>query len=125
MPNSIKDTIIPPSADITRKERAVALQYQGLDQVPTVLAAGRGAAARAITALARQHGIPVQQNETLAELLGNLPSGEPISPESFRLVAELLCFLYSTDERWRSQHDFLDPVLGELPMDSVTNNTEH
>ena len=96
-----------------RREKAVALQYDDLSDLPHVTAAGCGQIAKRIIALAEEHGVPIQRNDTLAELLRRANLGDAISPESYTLVAEVISFLYHADEEWRRQHSFLAPVLGE------------
>lgn len=95
------------------KDRAAALQYADPRELPRVLAGGSGEIARQIVALAEQHGIPVQQNSELAEMLSRVGEGQQISPESYRLVAEVISFLYHTDKEWQQSHSQLEPVLGK------------
>lgn len=99
------------SARAKRRDRAIALQYQDVDQIPRVLASGAGELARQIVRLAEQHGVALHQNSALAELLSKLPAGAVISPDTYRLVAEIICFLYYTDQEWRAAHDKLSPLL--------------
>lgn len=96
---------------IQNRKQAVALQYSSAEDLPRVVASGAGELAEHILELARQHGIPVHENTSLAEILACLPSGSAIPPETFRVIAEIVCFLYYLDEEWRSEHGFLDTVL--------------
>ena len=50
---------------------AVALQYDG-ERAPRVTAKGRNEVAEQIIRLAREHGIPMQENEPLAALLARV-----------------------------------------------------
>ncbi len=93
------------------REQAVALQYQGFDDLPRVVASGAGEIARQIVAIAQEHHIPIERDSTLTDLLGKLSVGSTVSPESFRLVAELMCFLYHTDLEFKKTHSSLKPVL--------------
>ena len=94
----------------------MALQYRDLESLPSVCAAGTGEWARRIMALAKEHDIRIEQNPELTEMLVGLKAGEAVNPESFSLVAELICFLYHVDREWREQHSFLDGILApELP----------
>jgi flagellar biosynthesis protein len=72
---------------------AVALEYDG-DNAPRVTASGRHDVADQIIALAQQHGIPLQQDKELVEILAQLPSGVEIPPELYRAVAEVIAFAY-------------------------------
>ena len=93
------------------REQAVALQYQELDDLPRVVATGAGEIARQIVAIAQEHHIPIERDSTLTDLLGKLSVGSTISPESFRLVAELMCFLYHTDLEFKKSHPSLEAVM--------------
>lgn len=78
-------------------QRAVALSYSNQEELPRIIATGEGTLAQKIITLAQENGIPLQQNAELVQLLGGLLPGTHISPESFRLVAELVSFLYHVD----------------------------
>ena len=78
-------------------QRAVALSYSNQEELPRIIATGEGTLAQKIITLAQENGIPLQQNAELVQLLGGLLPGAHISPESFRLVAELVSFLYHVD----------------------------
>ncbi|HFE31988.1 MAG TPA: EscU/YscU/HrcU family type III secretion system export apparatus switch protein [Gammaproteobacteria bacterium] len=72
---------------------AVALHYDG-DKAPTVTAKGSGEVAEQIIALAKEHGIPLQENAALTELLSRLDLGTEIPPELYLAVAEVIAFAY-------------------------------
>ena len=72
---------------------AVALHYDG-DKAPTITAKGSGEVAEQIIALAREHGIPLQENAALSELLSRLDLGTEIPPELYLAVAEVIAFAY-------------------------------
>lgn len=73
--------------------RAVALKYDG-DNAPTVTASGEGAIAEEIIRVAREHGVPLRQDGTLAALLGELELGEEIPPVLYRVIAEVIAYAY-------------------------------
>jgi flagellar biosynthesis protein len=76
-------------------KKAVALKYErGKDAAPKVAAKGRGAVADKILALAREHRIPIEQDSTLMEALYRLDINEEIPEELYKVVAELLAFIY-------------------------------
>jgi len=82
------------------RAKAVALQYKpGQQDAPVVTAKGRGRVAEKIIETARKHGIPVQEDASLVEVLGKLDVGEAIPPELYQLVAELLSFVYRADRK--------------------------
>ncbi|MEN6446973.1 MAG: EscU/YscU/HrcU family type III secretion system export apparatus switch protein, partial [Syntrophaceae bacterium] len=78
-----------------REQKAVALTYErGKDKAPRVTAKGRGALAEKILALARQHGVPIEKDSTLLEALYRLEINEDIPEELYKVVAEVLAFIY-------------------------------
>jgi len=84
------------------QQAAVALGYeQGGGSAPRVLAAGVGEIAKSILALAREHDVHIHEDEQLATLLAQVPVGQEIPEDAYQLVAELLAFLYKTDQNLR------------------------
>lgn len=77
----------------TRPKSAVALHYDG-QNTPTITAKGKGELAGQIIALAKEHGIPLQENTVMVELLSQLDLGAEIPDELFRAVAEIIAFAY-------------------------------
>ena len=96
------------------QKKAVALQYQDIHKLPHVIASGAGDLAREILRTAEEFGVPVEENSKLTEMLAPLKTGAPISPETYRLVAEIICFLYRTDIEWKSAHSQLEDVYSTL-----------
>ena len=81
------------------REVAVALGSDPEMEAGTkVLAAGYGEIAKQIMAIAKAEDIHLHQDNNLAQLLARIPAGEEIPEEAYQLVAELLSFLYSTDQ---------------------------
>jgi len=73
---------------------AVALHYdRSAVPVPRVVAKGRGETGAAILALAREHGVPIEENAALAEALSQVELGEDIPEGLYRAVAEVLIFI--------------------------------
>lgn len=86
-------------------KKAVALKYiPGRDQAPRVTAKGQGLLAKKIIELARQHGIPIQEDPALVQVLAQLDFYQEIPPEAYLIVAEILAFVYSMNRRWTSLH---------------------
>ena len=86
-----------------KRQHAVALQYKDGDRTPHVVATGAGYIAQRIIALAREHDVPVHEDDNLVDILSRLDVGYEIPPETYRVVAEILAFLYRTDEAWRKR----------------------
>ncbi|HAJ27378.1 MAG TPA: flagellar biosynthesis protein FlhB [Syntrophus sp. (in: bacteria)] len=79
---------------------AAALQYdQDKDKAPKITAKGKGLIAEKIIELARENGIPIQQDPGLVQILCKLDIDEEIPVELYRAIAELLAFVYSMNER--------------------------
>ena len=72
---------------------AVALQYDG-ERAPRVTAKGREEVAQRIVRLAREHGIPMQENEPLAALLARVELGDEIPENLYLAVAQVIAFAY-------------------------------
>lgn len=88
-----------PDERVPRDLKAVALRYRpGVDRAPRVVAAGRGYLAERIVTLARRHGVPLVENPA-ADQLVRLGAGGEIPPELYRVVAEVLAFVYFLDNR--------------------------
>jgi flagellar biosynthesis protein len=81
---------------------AVALEYdKSAVPVPRVVARGRGDTGAAILALAREHGVPVEENAALAEALSQVELGEDIPEALYRAVAEVLIFILRASGKLR------------------------
>ena len=73
---------------------AIALLYDKANApTPRVIAKGKGATGDAIIALAREHGIPIEENVLLAQALSQVEIGEDIPEALYRAVAEVLIFI--------------------------------
>jgi flagellar biosynthesis protein len=83
-----------------RMKKAVALRYLPEDQAaPKVTAKGQGYMAELILQKAQQHGIPIQQDASLVEVLAKLELEQEIPAELYQLIAEILSFIYRADQR--------------------------
>ncbi|WP_223066758.1 EscU/YscU/HrcU family type III secretion system export apparatus switch protein [Paenibacillus caui] len=79
-------------------KKAVALKYDpGVHEAPIVSAKGRGHLAQQILDKAKEHGIPVQEDVALVEVLSKLDLDQQIPAELYTLVAEILSFIYRSD----------------------------
>ncbi len=82
------------------RKKAVALKYNPEEQqAPVVVAKGQGFVAETILSKAREHGVEVQEDPSLVEVLSRLDINQEIPAEMYALVAELLSFIYRTDRR--------------------------
>ncbi len=82
---------VPPK----RRPIAVALSYEfGGQELPRVVATGKGALADKITELAFANGVRVRKDADLAELLGAVDIDSEIPVEAIHAVAEILAYVY-------------------------------
>lgn len=87
-------------------KKAVALRYMpGENASPSVVAKGKGHIAETIMEKAKEHGVPLQEDPSLVEVLSKLDLNQEIPPELYQLVAEILSFVYRTDSRAKAERD--------------------
>lgn len=82
-------------------KNAVALRYDpAKDDVPLVVAKGKGYLAERIQQVAQENGVPIKEDQQLAEYLMSLDLYDEIPPELYAVVAEILAFIYSMDQKY-------------------------
>ncbi len=85
---------------------AAAIRYDSAkDDAPRLTAKGKGHMAEKIIELARRHNIPIRTDYALVDILSKLDLDQQIPPELYRAVAEILAFVYSTNEKYRERQD--------------------
>ena len=77
---------------VDTKKLAVALHYDKTG-APRVVAKGKGAIGAKIIEVAKEHGVPIEENEVLAGALSNVELGDEIPTELYKAVAEVLVFV--------------------------------
>ncbi len=97
---------VPAKGDLTpsnikkipKTQTAVAITG-GLnpEDVPRIMAAGRGKLAEQILQLAFENGINVREDSALAEMLAKIELDSPIPSEAFLAVAEVLSYVYKAN----------------------------
>ena len=86
------------------QKKAAALSYDpAKDRAPQLVAAGRGLIAEKILEVARAAGIPVREDRNLVHLLEVLEINADIPEELYRVVAEVLVYVYSLDNEFGDQ----------------------
>jgi len=75
-----------------KNKLAVALQYEA-PGTPRVVAKGKGEIGQKIIDVAREHGVPIEENASLAGALSEVEIGNEIPIELYKAVAEVLLFL--------------------------------
>jgi flagellar biosynthesis protein len=83
-----------------KNQLAVALHYDRTG-APRVIAKGRGSIGAKIIELAKEHEIPIEENEVLAGALSNVELGDEIPAELYKAVAEVLIFVLRLSGRIR------------------------
>jgi flagellar biosynthesis protein len=83
-----------------QKKQAVALSYDPeSDHAPKVTAKGTGEIAKNIIETARNNSVPIQEDESLVELLSQINLNDTIPEELYRVVAELFAFIYELEKK--------------------------
>ncbi len=78
-----------------KPKKAVALKYEKeKDRAPRVTAKGRGDIAKRILEIAKEHNIPIREDADLVEVLSKLDLEEEIPADLYRVIAEVLSFIY-------------------------------
>ncbi len=85
-------------------QRAVALAYREGDSAPHVAATGRGLVAEEIIRRAREAGVFVHESRELVAVLARLDLDARIPPEIYLAVAEILAWVYRTDQTAALNH---------------------
>lgn len=76
--------------------KAVALKYTpGYEKAPRIVATGKGKLAEKIIQIAKEHNIHIHNDPDLVEMLSQLEPDQEIPPELYKIVAEILVFVYS------------------------------
>ncbi len=87
------------SDDITIK-RAVALKYEmERDNAPKVIAKGEKLLAEKIISIAKEHGIYIYEDPILVSLLARVNIGNEIPEKLYRVIAEILAFVFTLEKR--------------------------
>ena len=83
-----------------KRQLAVALHYDRTG-APRVVAKGKGTLGQKIIEVARENGIPIEENEVLAGALSHVEIGDEIPAELYKAVAEVLIFVLRLSGRVR------------------------
>lgn len=85
-------------------KKVVALKYDPpQDVAPKVTAKGKGVVAEKIIEIAKKHDIPIKNDPELVNILSMLDIDEEIPPSVYKVVAEILAFVYSLKGRWKER----------------------
>ncbi|MDC3414151.1 EscU/YscU/HrcU family type III secretion system export apparatus switch protein [Aquibacillus sp. 3ASR75-11] len=80
------------------QKQAVALRYDQMkDTAPKVTASGRGYTAETMIQKAKDNNIPIQEDHSFVELLGELSINETIPEELYQATAEVFAYIFQID----------------------------
>ena len=73
-----------------------------VDRAPKIAAKGSGLVAEKIVELAKKHGVPIQEDPALVQILAQLDFYQEIPPSVYGVVAEILAFIYKMNQKYRT-----------------------
>ncbi|WP_096434750.1 EscU/YscU/HrcU family type III secretion system export apparatus switch protein [Alteribacter populi] len=77
---------------------AAVIQYDDVGgEAPKLVAHGRGEVANQIIGLAKDHGIPMEEDSMLLENLLDMDLGDNIPPQLYAVMAEILLLIEEMD----------------------------
>ncbi len=83
------------------KRKAIALKWDPyLDEAPMLAAKGEGVLADEILRVAKEHGIPIREDSDLVQIFSMLDVGASIPPEVHTAIAEILAFIYWSNQQY-------------------------
>lgn len=82
---------------------ATAISYEEKEQVPKVVASGKGKLAEKIIEEGKKQNITIYKDKELANLMKNLDVGEQIPPSLYNVVAQVLVFVSDMDMKVREK----------------------
>jgi flagellar biosynthesis protein len=98
------------------KKKAVALGYDAEgDESPRVTAKGRGYIAEEIVRRAKEHNVPVYEDEHVVSVLEKLELGDYIPPQLYMAVAEIICFTLELEGSTQKRSDGFMMKVSEKP----------
>ena len=75
--------------------QAIAIKYdKDSKKAPSIIASGKGKIAKQILELAEENDIPMMEDPKLSKLLSSLKIKSEIPPNLFKIVAEVLAFIF-------------------------------
>ncbi len=87
-----------------QRKEAVALKYDvETTTAPVVVARGKGQIADNILQKAKDHDVPIQEDPTLVQLLGELDINDSIPENLYNAVAEVFAFVYNVDKERKNR----------------------
>ncbi len=98
--NMIKKARNATAVVVNPVHMAAAIYYErGKSSAPVVVAKGRNLVAEQLKEIAREEGIPIIRNISLAQALNKVELEEPIPEQLYQAVAEVLNFVYKLEQQ--------------------------
>ena len=89
-----------------KKHQAIALKWNPhLDAAPHLAAKGSGFLADEMIRLAQEHNIPIREDKDLVQVFSLLDTGDSIPPEVHTAIAEILAFIYWSNQQYTEIFD--------------------
>ena len=83
---------------------AVSLRYDSrVNKAPLITAKGKGFIAEKIITLAKKNNIPIKEDSDLVHLLSQLDLNREIPASLYKVVAELLSFVYKLNSEYSAK----------------------
>ena len=80
-------------------KKAVALKYDlSSSKAPKVTAKGNQNSAKKIIQLAKEHNIPIKEDENLVNMLSSIELEHEIPQEMYKAVAEIFAWIYNSQK---------------------------
>ena len=105
-------------------QSAVALAYKDGAGAPKVVAKGRGLVAEQIIAVAAEAGVYVHESKELVSLLMDIDLDRQIPPTLYRVIAELLAWLYHIESAKKTGEAPPPPPDTSAPITPSTTSHE-
>ena len=91
-------------SDENKAREAAALKYDArTDGAPCVVAIGKGHVAQRMVEAAEESGVEIVKDKKLSSVLQQLSVGDEIPESLYEVVAEILVFISSMDEKHGSR----------------------
>jgi flagellar biosynthesis protein len=86
--------------DVNGQAAAVIRYNEESGIAPSVVAQGKGDVAKQIISLAKQHDIPLQEDQSLIGELLDMDLGESIPPQLYAVMAEILLLIEELEKKY-------------------------
>ena len=87
--------------NLSRKS-VVSLKYKkGNDSAPKITAKGKGWVAEKIIKMAHENNIPIREDRDLLNLLSEIDVGQEVPESLYKVVAELLAWVYKLNQDYQ------------------------